>query len=519
MLRTIWQIVPTLRLLALILLGLQCAPGLADNVMAELEVVKVMERRGTIPGFGGADVALLDNRDDTVLVLATNGNDEPGLFLYDGTYTPVVSAGQVLPGAPGPFTGYWIAGVMNATTVVFLGSFANGGSAIYRYDRASGHYTPVVASGAAVPGGSGHFSAFFGLAVDDDRVIFMATATDGSRGIYRWDGALTPLVDYTTTVPGGTGTFSFFTGLAARDGIVAIGGRDVAGRLGIYRSENGGPLARVADTTTTVPGTTETFEHLDVAGIHDGEVYFTGFGGFVAGVYGGVQATTTVVDTRQPMPGAFGPFDCCFGNVHRSAPGAYYFKGTNFGTYGIYLARDGKVYRVIDSDEPLDGTRLDYLQPSGNWSGAQSSNGRVYFETTGGIYAAHPSFAPAPAAAPRITLGFEDLDPPRAPVTAYQCRRTHARRCTAGRPAPPDTAFPGDDAGTGDMLTAPSPDGALPRIIFDAPARGDARHREHPFQLDLAVAQGHPAGLRCRHRRYLARDHRGYPDRAAVRCG
>ncbi|MEQ8231806.1 MAG: hypothetical protein RLW61_07480 [Gammaproteobacteria bacterium] len=462
-------------MLALCLLGPPSVASLADDVLAELELVQVLPLSAPVEALGGeAILTLLNNQDDTLLLYVSGPNQQRGCFLYEGgSYTAVAVSGQMLPGAPGPLVDTSVSGMISATSVVFRATFADGGSAVYRYDRGSGNHTLVAASGAAVPGGSGTFSHFFSLAADGDRVMFVGVADDGGRGIYRWDGALTRLADYATAVPGGAGTFSFLGFAAARDDIVAFRGRDATGADGIFRSDGGGPLTRVADTTTTVPGTAVTFDHLEVAGIHDGIVFFRGFGGVVAGVYGGAQAAIILADTRRAMPGALGPFDCCFGIVHRSAPGVYYFQGTDWVTSGIYLARDNAHYKVIDSDAPLDGIYSGFLQPGGGVSGVHSTNGRVYFEASTGIYAARPVFAPAPAPAPRTTLGFEDLGLVEgAPVTSVPgVAGLTLDGARLVQPAAPDTAFPGDDAGTGAMLTAADADGATLSIIFDAPVR------------------------------------------------
>src|SRR5438876_2295119 len=69
----------------------------------------------------------------------------------------------------------------------------------------------------------------------------------------------TLIADNRTPVPGGTGTFGgFYDNRAIHQGDVVFIGFDSTGTSGIYSFRNG-QLAVVADTHTTVPGTTSLF--------------------------------------------------------------------------------------------------------------------------------------------------------------------------------------------------------------------------------------------------------------------
>jgi hypothetical protein len=88
----------------------------------------------------------------------------------------------------------------------------------------------------------------------------------------------TRIADTQTAVPGGTGTFTVFADARAiGSGEVAFIGYDSALAPGIY-SYQGGLLGVVADTHTTVPGTTDTFSDFFDVAIDGALVAFTGAG-------------------------------------------------------------------------------------------------------------------------------------------------------------------------------------------------------------------------------------------------
>jgi len=86
----------------------------------------------------------------------------------------------------------------------------------------------------------------------------------------------TLIADNRTPVPGGIGTFGgFYDNKAIHQGDVVFIGFDSAGTSGIYSFRNG-QLAVVADTHTTVPGTTSTFTSFGDVDIAQRLIAFTG---------------------------------------------------------------------------------------------------------------------------------------------------------------------------------------------------------------------------------------------------
>ena len=86
----------------------------------------------------------------------------------------------------------------------------------------------------------------------------------------------TLIADNHTPVPGGTGTFSgFYDNRAIHQGNVVFIGWDSQGKTGIYSFKNG-QLTIVADTHTTVPGTTSLFSDFNDVDLARSRIAFTG---------------------------------------------------------------------------------------------------------------------------------------------------------------------------------------------------------------------------------------------------
>jgi len=88
----------------------------------------------------------------------------------------------------------------------------------------------------------------------------------------------TRIVDTDDSIPDGAGTFSFFAGFAFDGQAVAVRGFDFSGNMGIYTNA-GGPITRVADDTTPIPGGTGSFEFFSGVSIENGIVTFGGGAG------------------------------------------------------------------------------------------------------------------------------------------------------------------------------------------------------------------------------------------------
>lgn len=186
----------------------------------------------------------------------------------------------------------------------------------------------VVRKGDPFPGRAGEFFAdFTDPVVDDGTIAFRGFGTDGSSGIFlipAGTSRLTTVAVDGTPVPRGEGNFTGFAGrfssqvVATSDGNVAFRGDGSGGQQGIY-AQIDGVLERIADLNTPVPGT---------------EGNFTAF-----------------FDEPVSIDGE----NVAFVAVSRaSAEGG--------GRTGLYVRMGGRLRRVVESGEMLDGRQIIALE-------------------------------------------------------------------------------------------------------------------------------------------------------------
>jgi uncharacterized protein (TIGR03437 family) len=155
--------------------------------------------------------------------------------------------------------------------------------------------TTVVSDSTARPDGGGKFFPV-NPSLDGDVVVFNhgdvcagCAAPDSLWAANPATGEIRKLVSTSTGIPGGSGSFSGFgAGPIARGGTVVFIGYDANSRAGLYAVPTaGGPVVRLADTNTGVPGASKPFTTFAWKGFqHDGTtVVFTGGASGVAGVY------------------------------------------------------------------------------------------------------------------------------------------------------------------------------------------------------------------------------------------
>src|SRR5439155_966962 len=117
---------------------------------------------------------------------------------------------------------------------------------------------------SAMPGGSGNFTAFSGaLGISAPQTppapIFVGFGSGGQQGVYvRPDnGPVTRVADKSTAIPGGSG---FFTGFGAvsisSQTALAFIGMGSGGQTGIYAQVTGGQVMKVAALGGTLNGLT-----------------------------------------------------------------------------------------------------------------------------------------------------------------------------------------------------------------------------------------------------------------------
>jgi hypothetical protein len=317
---------------------------------------------------------------------------QQGVYLHATYPTPppikIADLNTAIPGGTGNFTSFFTQVGAGGGNVVFIGSGASGQMGIYAMPTPPPIYPgpppiKIADLNTAIPAGTGNFTGFAlaAPATSGGSVAFMASGSAGQQGVYLQGAQPSPppikIADMNTAIPGGTGNFTGFVGSPAMSGQnVAFIGSGTGAQQGVYLS--GGspspPPIKVADTQTTMPGTTANFqffssESMD-SSVAGSALAFVGGGttdsGPLKGVYfEGASPTPPpikVADSATLIPGGTGMF-IDFGNVafdpdstgnHITA-----FLGVGAGGQeGIYADVADTLTKVVDLHDTLNGQAL-----------------------------------------------------------------------------------------------------------------------------------------------------------------
>jgi hypothetical protein len=186
-----------------------------------------------------------------------------------------------------------------------------------------------------IPGGSGYFSSVGLPSIHNGTVVFLDSPDSqylSVKGVYTSGPlGLAKIADTSTPVPGGTGNF---TGFKRRPDIygsnVTFIGTYGTGQEGVFLS-NGSTITRIAGTGSAIPTTTTTFLRFFCVSISSGGVTFVANDttGLYQGVFTTIGGTLRVVaDSRTTLPGypswtnlGFGPSDATYSDSSISSSG------------------------------------------------------------------------------------------------------------------------------------------------------------------------------------------------------
>ena len=392
-------------LLAGILFGLDA--GRAD---ADIIFEKVVDTDTPVPGGSGPfslsyPPAIRDGR----VVFTSNRFQQGGVYTYAGGQLSVVAdTNTTVPGGTSSFWSFGASPSIDANgNVAFQAGVLGGVSGIYA--QLGGTLGVVADTNTPIPGGTGAFTWFGGLSMDNGQVAFNGTGADRG-GIYMASSGITVVADTDTPIPSGSGNFTSLTAPSLDSGQVAFHGSGANGQQGIYTDIGG--LSVVADTTTPIPGGTGNFEELFEPSIDDGNVAFAGGNSLTGypdytrtGVYADIDGQLDVVaDASMLVPDGSNPFLPVFGFPSLDDGRLAFFGGELtqieppylFGLPGIYL-RDGQsLIEIIGGEDTLDGKTVDMLLLGpGSLSGNQVAFYASFEEGGAGIYVAT---VPEPAA-------------------------------------------------------------------------------------------------------------------------
>jgi hypothetical protein len=254
----------------------------------------------------------------------------------------------------------------------------------------------VVDTNTPIPGGIGNFTDFNSSrspAIDKDRIAFEGSGSSGS-GIYiKVGNTLKVVVDTNTPIPGGTGNFSDFGDVSLDDKDIAfesLGSSEQGIQVqGIYTSI-GGTLKVVADRNTPIPRSTGNFTSFANSSLDDGNVVFRGFGSSERGIYikevGGTLKV--VVDNNTPIPGGTGNFTF-FNNPSLDAGNVAFEAFSSNSELGIYTTLGGSLRKVIAPNDSLDGKIIGIVSIGPEaLSGNRIAFTAGFTDGSGGIYIA-----------------------------------------------------------------------------------------------------------------------------------
>ena len=114
-------------------------------------------------------------------------------------------------------------------------------------------FTLIADNRTPVPGGTGTFSGFYdNRAIHQDQVIFIGWDSQNKTGIYSFkNGQLTVVADTHTTVPGTTSVFSTFNDVDFARSRIAFTGGWAGGNQGVFLQSGQDPIQAWATTATT----------------------------------------------------------------------------------------------------------------------------------------------------------------------------------------------------------------------------------------------------------------------------
>lgn len=259
-------------------------------------------------------------------------------------------------------------------------------------------YINVGDTNTPIPGETGNFTDMRLPAISGDQVAYRGVGED-HEGIYLRDifdpNSLVAVADVNTPIPGGSGTFSGFSDVSLNNGDITFYATGPSGQIGIY-SFIGDVLDVVADLSTPLPGGTGTFSAFGNPWIYHGMVVFWGAGSQEGeeGIYTTAGGTLRVVaDTTTPVPnggGNFTGFDggfsifptgqTCFPSLDY---GKIVFCGTSSGQEGIYLEDHGTLSTVADLNTPIPGGSGTFTLLGGSTIAAQIENDKIVFRGLG----------------------------------------------------------------------------------------------------------------------------------------
>jgi hypothetical protein len=325
------------------------------------------------PSVGGGGLVFLGNgaagQQGIYRVIPTEPN-------IPGNPVKLADLNTAIPEGTGNFTGFFPQLSTHGGEAAVLAAGVGGQQGIYRMNN--GPPIKVADLNTAIPGGTGNFTAFplVSPVISNGTVVFLGNGPAGQQGVYRVipveptiPGNPVKLANLNTAVPSGTGNFTSFVGSPAVSGdnvaFIASGG---GGQQGVYRVLAQGPPIKVADTSTAMPGSADSFQFFESVSM-DRSVVSAALAFVGGGTVGGVPMKGVYVSLNGPpikvadfatlIPGGAGMFSD-FGAVAfdpdvAGNPITAFLGLGSTGQQGIYAQFDGALRKVVDLGDLLGG--------------------------------------------------------------------------------------------------------------------------------------------------------------------
>ena len=251
----------------------------------------------------------------------------------------------------------------------------------------------VVSTETPIPGGSGSFTDFGGLALDGERVVLQGSGdwvgSAQQQGVYLWSGgALATIADGNTRIAGAAGRrlVSFSPELSASGGMVAFQGSSGFSQDGVYLHD-GASITVIADSRGSAGTRFTSFGMLSLEGRN---VAFIGTDhSYSVGLYVGDGSSLRAVHSEgTSVPGGTESF-LSFEAVSQHSSHVTFI---GVGSTGIYTDLGGSLSEVITVGATLDGKTVSSISLGREAFHSDGIAFRAEFEDgTSGIFVAQPT--------------------------------------------------------------------------------------------------------------------------------
>ena len=265
-----------------------------------------------------------------------------GIFIGEGTTTP-----NPIVDTSGPSSNFGF-----SFTILGSPSINNTGMVAFWARLNDGSNRFFTSDGATATTIAGPFTSFgTNPSINDAGTV----AFRANGGIFTGPGSPAPTIaDTNTTVPGTSDLFTSFSGNpAVNNGSTVVFHGSYSGGSGIFTNDGTAPT--IADTNTTVPGTGNlfTFFSANPAVNNGGTAVFEGFFSGGRGIFTSDGTTAmTIADT------AAGPFSFFVGSPSINDGGTAAFQALLLSGTGIFIGPDPIADKVIAVGDPLDGSTV-----------------------------------------------------------------------------------------------------------------------------------------------------------------